>query len=417
MSYMDSDRFAISRADGYLPQVVFSLPAQQRQKIAKKGSYERALFGALFGRVLPPEANMFTWLPPIEEDDPFAKRELNETNIIRKLCQRIPTSPAVTLDLPDISDDYYSHSVALRGKNAAVLLGSDCYVVLDIALSTRCVKKIYTHQDSFGLACIEWLNDTTLAVGRKRSSSLYLIDVNNLREPKSQEALHHLALGQVTRITRLTDTVFLSGYTNGEVVYNDVSTGESRSLLGMRRSPEMICNIVLSNRATHVALGYNDGTVCVYQLIAQKTLSLVRSYESTSPAGKRALAFLPESETQFISGGGIADPVLRLFTIHEQNPISSYKLPAAITNIVFTDKRQFVATYGNRIGHFILLKNTITLIKEVVTSSDKRLLDAVYSPETGLITSSAGEFLYIWPLMPAQKSESTLSKIVLNEIR
>ncbi len=412
----NTDRFIISRADGFNPSLVLSLTKEQREKARKKGTYEAALFGSLFNKMLPPDAKMSSWLPPVKKEDEFPLIS-PETNKLATLRQQIPNDPVATLDMPSVADDYYTHSVALLGKNAAVILGSVCYFVSDISLRSRVIKEIYTRKDStFNLSCVEWLNPTTLAVGYQRSSDLYVIDITGRHMPKRQRALQHIALGQLTRITRLSNSVFLTGYKNGEVVYNDAETGESRSLLGMRRNPENVCSIAPSKNAKHVAVGYNDGSVSVYELTAQKTFTFVRTYISDISAGKRALAWFPGNKRLFICGGGKTDSVLRVFDTAHAEVMASHTLPFAITNIVFTDDRQFIATYANRIGHFILLNNKITPIKEVVTSSSKRLLDAVYSAQSGLITSSAGEFLNIWPPIvgksPQQKSGEIKHEVI-----
>ncbi len=403
---MDPDRFIRSRAEGYDPQLIWLLSEEQRKKIAQQGSYQQSLFAAIFGRTLPPQANMSSWLPPADDQHQYTNIATDESRTLIRLSESIPNSPVLTFDMPGVANDYYVHSVAVCISSIAVNLGNVCYLVQDIASPSRRIKPIFERgEGTFGLACVEWINQTTIAVGYERSSKLYCIDITGRQEPKCQNALQHIALGQLTRITRLSDTAFLTGYKNGEVVYNDRETGESRSLLGMRRSGEVVCAIVPSNRAKHVAVGYNDGTINVYELTSQKTFVLVRSYLSTISSGKRAIAWLPGSDMRFLCGGGGADSVLRLFTLLQAEELASYILPYAVTNIVFTDNRQFVATYGNRIGHFILGPNKITPIKDVITSSNERLLDAAYSPQTGLIISSAGEFLSLWPPIPPQSSQ------------
>ncbi len=412
-----SDRCVVSRAEGFNPQLLLSLTTDQRKKI-EEGSYEAALFGSLFNGVLPPHANMLSCLLPVAEENAFQTAASNPSRTLRALQQKIPDAPIATLDMSGGVDDFYTHSVALWRSNAAVILGNSCYLISDVGLAARVIKQVYARNDAlFGLACVEWLNPTTLAVGYQRSSELYIVDTALVQSPKCQVALMRMALGQPTRITRLSNNVFLTGHKNGEVVYNDAKTGQSSSLLEMRHSSEAVCSIAPSKDAGFIAVGYDNGSVKVYERTAQKTFAFVRSYSSNIFAAKRALAWFPGNQRRFICGGGRMDSVLRVFDTGYAEAVASHALPFAITNIVFTGDRQFVATYGNCIGHFVLADSNITLLKEVATSSLKRVLDAVYNPEAGLITTSAGVCLNIWPPIPPNPSQNQSRKTNLDVIR
>lgn len=410
----NSDRFIVSRAEGYDPKLIWSLSQEQRSEAQKPDSYQGALFGALFNRVLPPNVQLSSWLPPVEEE----VRKENGQRALRQFKQAIPTTPSVTLDLPDVSNDYYTHSVAVWGKNAAVVLGRSCYVVSDIASRAREVKVVLERAvGAYRLTCVEWINATTLAIGCLLSSTLYVVDVTGSRALKSQKGLQHIALGQITRITRLTDDVFLTGYSNGEVVYNNVTTEESYSLVGMRRRAETVCSIVPSKNNALVAIGYDDGAVDLHELTSQKTFRFVRSFISSVATGKRALAWFPGNIKLFISGGGKGAPVLCVYDCGQDEPITSFHLPAAVTNIVFTDRNRFIATYGNTIGYFTYKNRSIIRIQAVPAATDARLLDAVYSREAGLLTSSAAEFLNVWPPVHAQLPQKQKSQLNLVTIR
>ncbi len=398
------DRFIYSRAEGYLPSVVYSLSSQDCKSISDKGSYQQSVFSSLFSRDIPKNVRVASFLP--EVDSNAAQINATRHKIDRQREQNIPVNPMITLDMPDVADDYYTHSIALCDKRLAVALGSTCYLVEDITNvmeSKRVVKELYVSTGALRLRCIEWLNATTVVVGAEQTSDLLVFRVNDQQRVK----VHKVAVGgyldRISRIARLSDSVFLTGYSGGQVAYNDLKTGKSHLVVSAPFPANIVCSIVPSKNARTIAIGYNRGNVDVYNLTAQKTFELIRTYRSTIKAAKRALAWLPGSTTKFIVGGGKLEPELRLFTLTSSNPLSIYKLSNAITNIVFVDDIHFIAAHGSVISHFYVKENEIVLIKDVETKSEYRLLDAVYSEQAGLVTSSAAERLNVWAPMPPQK--------------
>ncbi|MCE5293991.1 MAG: hypothetical protein LLF94_05200 [Chlamydiales bacterium] len=375
---MNCDRVVFGADAGF----IFSMSQEGRKKAAVPGSYEARVVTALTGRSFPHNPTLIHALPQEHLD--------SNLGFIQRAKKKFSLEPLRMLDLPAFPGDLLVQSLSIHNKALAVLLDGVCYVIENPGSQKHTVKELFATKD-MQLTCIEWINKETLALGIRGHEHLYLVNTLKPGHFRYFGFLPDERRACITRICRISDATFFTGYKSGALLHNDITSGKVTRLL--EGSNDAILSISASPERTRVAVGFNSGITKIYVFTVLNNVPDLRV--TATLVGGRAFSWQPGSNSNCITGSA-QDRTIRYYQLPSTTPTHTLRVQYAVSSLVFLEKNMFVAGCESVLAQFCITQQNISLVNDEKMKTDGSLIDVVYDQAVGLMTASSDEILRVY---------------------
>ncbi|CAI2366718.1 unnamed protein product [Moneuplotes crassus] len=337
----------------------------------------------------------------------------NPTRKISSIAYRV-------LDAPGLINDYYCNLLDWSKNDiVSIGLGASCYLWQG---KTEKSKKLCDRKTNTISALNFNQSGSKLCIG-------YQDGLIEIWDPiKCQIERSYLNHARKVGTLSCKENILASGSMDSQVVIQDLRCSPITCDVLDYHSQEVV-GLKWNNYGDFLASGGNDNKLLIWDSrnLEKPTLSL-----KGHKAAVKGITWSSQKDQVCLSGGGTADPTIRLWDINTGKLLQRIDTCAQIGSIIFSrNSNQFVTTHGfstneslqNKIFIWSLKQDYKQKAKKVATLSghNTRVLYLALSPDGEKIITGAGgamdhnnqfsccETLRFWNVFPAKRKETSFS--------
>ena len=345
----------------------------------------------------------------LKQKPPLPSSSLNENRVLysyahnsSKTLRSIPTHPELTLEAPNIEDDFYMN-----------LLDWSCENIIAIGLqnevffwngNTSLISKICCTPPSVKVTSVKWAPDGHhIAVGND-TSTVQLWDTRQMkliRTLKSHPArVCSLNWNQCTLST---------GSKDCSIINHDVRMRTHALSTWIYHSSE-VCGLEWSPKGHQLACGANDNVVSIWDA-RNISDNLVKPLFALTAhrAAVKALSWAPFQSNLLATGGGSGDRHLRFWNTQTGCELNSIDTGSQVCSVKWANNssKELVTSHGFSKNQLIVWKYpSLAKISGNLVAHTQRVLHLSLSPDSTTVASAAGdEKLCFWKIF-TPKSEA-----------
>ncbi|KAJ8005546.1 hypothetical protein DPEC_G00119070 [Dallia pectoralis] len=260
-------------------------------------------------------------------------------------------NPQLTLTLPSLGDDYYSHLVSWSsGGLMAVALGSEVFLWNPDTQSLQGrIRPRATDTPSVPVSLSQRVTTVTwspggsvLGVGTK-NGVVQLWDVEKRVRVRTIKS-HLSGVGDLS----WNQQIISSGSVLGQIHHHDYRVDTPK--VGVFRQEGGVCRLEWSPHGDLLASGSMDGLLSIWTNdVGSTTKNLPPAMTMTQPSAVKALAWCPWQKELIATGGGRSDGVLRIWDNQSGVCVDSVQTYSQVCSVVWSEKRKALFT-----GHGLL---------------------------------------------------------------
>ncbi|KAL0979876.1 hypothetical protein UPYG_G00191020 [Umbra pygmaea] len=311
------------------------------------------------------------------------------------------SKPQMSLSLPSLVDDYYSHLLDWSHSDmVALALGSQVFLwqantqSLQGSIHPRAADGPYFPvRLSHRVTSVSWSPDgSTLGIGTKEGSVQFW-DVE--RRTKLRTVKSHLS---GVGVLSWNQQILSSGSVLGLIHHHDYRA--HAPTVGVFHQEGGVCGLKWSPRGDLLASGSKDGLLSIWSNdlgSTTKNRPLVKTM--TQPSAVKALAWCPCQKDMIATGGGRSDTVLRIWDIQSGVCVDSAQTNSQVCSVVWSVKRNVLFTGHGFPHHHITCWSPSPSLEQAYQLHGHmgRVLHLALSPsETTLLSAGADHLGHIW---------------------
>ncbi|KAJ6968335.1 hypothetical protein NC653_036324 [Populus alba x Populus x berolinensis] len=322
--------------------------------------------------------------------------------------RHIPQRPEMTLDAPDIMDDFYLNLLDWGNNNVlAIALGTTVYLW---NASNSSISEVVTVDEEDGpVTSINWAPDGRhLAVGLDNSNV-------QLWDSTTNQMLRTLRGGHRLRVTSLAWNRHLltTGGRDAKVINNDVRIREHvvESYEGHRQE---VCGLKWSASGQQLASGGNDNLLFIWDRFMASSNSprhWLHKLEDHTAAVK-ALSWCPFQSNLLASGGGGNDRHIKFWNTQTGTCLNSVDTGSQVSALQWNKhERELLSSHGFTENQLILWKYPSMVKTAELSGHTSPVLFMTQSPDGYTVASAAGdETLRFWNVFGNPKAAKPAPK-------
>eukprot|EP00063_Salmo_salar_P053320 XP_014028155.1 PREDICTED: cell division cycle protein 20 homolog B isoform X5 [Salmo salar] len=307
--------------------------------------------------------------------------------------------PHLTLALPSLQDDYYSHPLDWSNSGiVAIALGSDVFLwkadthTLQGCIQPRAAPSLPLSL-SHSVSSVSWSRDgCTLGIGTKEGD-VQLWDVEKRTRLRTIRS-HLSGVGALS----WNQHVLSSGSVLGLIHHHDYRL--DTPTVGVFRQQGGVCGLEWAPQGDWLASGSIDGLLNIWTNdLGSKTKTHPPARTMTQPSAVKAMAWCPWQKELIATGGGQSDGVLRIWNNQSGTCVDSAQTNSQVCSMVWSEERKALFTGHGLPHHHITCWSPSPSLEQAYQLHGHmgRVLHLALSPSgTKLLSAGANCLGHVW---------------------
>ncbi|XP_064787052.1 cell division cycle protein 20 homolog B-like isoform X2 [Oncorhynchus masou masou] len=309
------------------------------------------------------------------------------------------SKPQLTLALPSLQDDYYSHPLDWSNSGiVAIALGCDVFLwkgdtpTLQGCIHPRAAPSLPLSL-SHSVSSVSWSRDgCTLGIGTKEGD-VQLWDVE--KRTRLRTITSHLSgVGALS----WNQHVLSSGSVLGLIHHHDYRL--DTPTVGVFQQQGAVCGLEWAPQGDWLASGSIDGLLNIWTNdLGSKTKTHPPARTMTQPSAVKAMAWCPWQKELIATGGGQGDGVLRIWNNQSGTCVDSAQTNSQVCSLVWSEERKALFIGHGLPHHHITCWSPSPSLEETYQLHGHmgRVLHLALSPNgTKLLSAGADCLGHVW---------------------
>ncbi|XP_064867418.1 cell division cycle protein 20 homolog B-like [Oncorhynchus nerka] len=309
------------------------------------------------------------------------------------------SKPQLTLALPSLQDDYYSHPLDWSNSGiVAMALGCDVFLckadtlTLQGCIHPRAAPSLPLSL-SHSVSSVSWSRDgCILGIGTKEGN-VQLWDVE--KRTRLRTITSHLSgVGALS----WNQHVLSSGSVLGLIHHHDYRLDPPT--VGVFQQQGAVCGLEWAPQGDWLASGSIDGLLNIWTNdLGSKTKTHPPARTMTQPSAVKAMAWCPWQKELIATGGGQSDGVLRIWNNQSGTCVDSAQTNSQVCSVVWSEERKALFTGHGLPHHHITCWSPSPSLEETYQLHGHmgRVLHLALSPNgTKLLSAGADCLGHVW---------------------
>ncbi|XP_045081796.1 cell division cycle protein 20 homolog B isoform X2 [Coregonus clupeaformis] len=305
------------------------------------------------------------------------------------------SKPQLTLALPSLQDDYYSHLLDWSNSGmVALALGSDVFLwKADTHTLQGCIHPSLPLSLSHSVSSVSWSRDgCTLGIGTKEGG-VQLWNVE--KRTRLRTITSHLSgVGALS----WNQHVLSSGSVLGLIHHHDYRL--ETPTVGVFHQQGGVCGLEWAPQGDWLASGSTDGLLNIWTNdLGSKTKTHPPAKTMTQPSAVKAMAWCPWQKELIATGGGQSDGVLRIWNNQSGTCVDSAQTNSQVCSVVWSEERKALFTGHGLPHHHITCWSPSPSLEQAYQLHGHmgRVLHLAVSPSgTKLLSAGANCLGHVW---------------------
>ncbi|XP_071260466.1 cell division cycle protein 20 homolog B-like isoform X2 [Salvelinus alpinus] len=309
------------------------------------------------------------------------------------------SQPQLTLALPSLQDDYYSHPLDWSSSGiVAIALGCDVFLwkaethTLQGCIHPRAAPSLPLSL-SHSVSSVSWSRDgCTLGIGTKEGD-VQLWDVE--KRTRLRTITSHLSgVGALS----WNQHVLSSGSVLGLIHHHDYRL--DTPTVGVFHQQGSVCGLEWAPQGDWLASGSIEGLLNIWTNdLGSKTKTHPPARTMTQPSAVKAMAWCPWQKELIATGGGQSDGVLRIWNNQSGTCVDSAQTNSQVCSMVWSEERKALFTGHGLPHHHITCWSPSPSLEQAyqLHGHMDRVLQLALSPSgTKLLSAGADCLGHVW---------------------